>query len=172
MVVSVLSLISFAHPAQAQDKTELICLATNIYWEARNQSFAGQIAVGLVTLNRVRDFRFPDTVCDVVYEGPIKESWKTRQDPTLLEEQRVYYPKRNQCQFSWYCDGFADEFPINDYQAIHDSFLVAELLLDPEIKFVDITEGATHYHADYVSPEWAPTLEKTTTIDNHIFYRW
>jgi spore germination cell wall hydrolase CwlJ-like protein len=54
MVVSVLSLISFAHPAQAEEETELICLATNIYWEARNQSFAGQIAVGLVTINRVR----------------------------------------------------------------------------------------------------------------------
>ena len=171
MALSVLSLISFAHPAQAENDN-LTCLATNIYWEARNQSFAGQIAVGLVTINRVIDPRFPSTVCDVVYEGPMKESWKTRIQPLLPDSERVYYPRRDKCQFSWYCDGKSDEFPRYDYEAIHDAWVVAELLLNPEIKFVDITEGATHYHADYVNPDWAETLTKTTTIDNHIFYRW
>ena len=171
MVLSALSLTLCALPVQAEEDS-LTCLATNIYWEARNQSFAGQIAVGLVTINRVVDPRFPDTICDVVYEGPIKESWKTRIQPDLPDNERVFYPRRDRCQFSWYCDGKSDKFPHYDYESIHDAWVVAELLLNPEIKFVDITEGATHYHADYVSPEWSETLTKTTTIDNHIFYRW
>ena len=50
------------------------------------------IAVGHVTLNRVRDDRFPDNACDVIYEGPETESWKTRKDPNLPEEKRLYYP--------------------------------------------------------------------------------
>ena len=51
MVLSALSLTLCAPPVQAEEDS-LTCLATNIYWEARNQSFAGQIAVGLVTINR------------------------------------------------------------------------------------------------------------------------
>ena len=37
---------------------------------------------------------------------------------------------------------------------------------------IDITEGATHYHADYVLPDWAATKRKTIEIEDHIFYRW
>ena len=78
----------------------------------------------------------------------------------LPENERVYYPRRDRCQFSWYCDGKSDKFPHYDYESIHDAWLVAELLLNPEIKFVDITEGATHYHADYVSPDGQKHLQK------------
>ena len=38
------------------------CLAKNIYFEARNEPFAGQFAVALVTLNRVHDTAFPNTI--------------------------------------------------------------------------------------------------------------
>ena len=41
-----------------------------------------------------------------------------------------------------------------------------------EISFVDITDGALFYHADYVYPSWAKTKQRTTEIDDHIFYRW
>ena len=68
MVLSVLSLISCVHPVQAEEDS-LTCLATNIYWEARNQSFIAQVAVAEVTMNRVYDHRFPDTVCEVVKLG-------------------------------------------------------------------------------------------------------
>ena len=54
---------------------ELICLAMNIYHEARNQSIAGQMAVALVTINRVNDHRYPNTICEVVMEGPTRVSW-------------------------------------------------------------------------------------------------
>ena len=57
----------------------VMCLALNMYWEAKNQSMIGQLAVGQVVMNRVEDSRFPNTVCEVVYQGEHRPSWK---DPT------------------------------------------------------------------------------------------
>ena len=42
----------------------------------------------------------------------------------------------------------------------------------PNHELLDITDGATHYHADYVRPSWAKTKTKTIEIEDHIFYRW
>ena len=61
-----------------QVRRELDCLARNIYWEARSEPVEGMIAVAQVTLNRVAHKSFPDDICDVVYQGPTKASWKTR----------------------------------------------------------------------------------------------
>lgn len=44
------------------------CLAKNIYFEARNQSFDGQLAVAEVVLNRVSSDKFPDSICGVVWQ--------------------------------------------------------------------------------------------------------
>ena len=139
------------------------CLAQNIYWEARNQSFAGQVAVGLVTMNRVKDERFPDTVCQVVYQGPRRPAWKNP-DTTV--------PIRDKCHFSWYCDGKSDSWPKKDVTAINLAYDIAAMILDHKIHFLDITQGATHYHADYVVPAWSYSKEKTVEIDDHIFYKW
>ena len=88
------------------------CLAENIYFEARSDSVAGQAAVADVVINRMFDSRYPNTICKVVTEGPIRESWKTRQNPDLDDSERVYYPVRHRCQFSWYCDGKSDDIQI------------------------------------------------------------
>ena len=81
------------------------CLAQNIYYEARGSSRADQMAVSDVVLNRVKDSRSPNTICDVVYQGKQRPSWK---DPTKM------VMVRNMCQFSWYCDGKKDEPPEGD----------------------------------------------------------
>ena len=81
------------------------CLALNMYHEARGQGTAGLFAVSAVVLNRVNDKRFPNSVCEVIYQGPTRESWKTRQHKDLPDSKRQYYPIKNKCQFSWYCDG-------------------------------------------------------------------
>ena len=65
---------------------DAVCLAQNIYFEASVEPTAGKIAVGLVALNRMHDARYPDTICGVVKEGPVKESWKTKQ-PIVVERQ-------------------------------------------------------------------------------------
>ena len=80
------------------------CLALNMYHEARSQGTAGLFAVSAVVINRVNDSRFPNSVCEVVYQGPTRESWKTRQHKDLPDYKRQYYPVKNKCQFSWYCD--------------------------------------------------------------------
>ena len=116
----------------------------------------GQMAVGQVVLNRVEDSRFPDTVCEVVKEAvTYKNSNK---------------PVRWKCQFTWFCDGKKDEpnFESKTWSAALEN---ASILLTKTI-VLDITEGATHYHATYVRPAWAKTKTKTTRIDRHIFYRW
>ena len=141
-------------------ETAFICLALNTYHEAKNQSMVGQIATAQVVMNRVEDKRFPNTVCEVVKQGPTRPSW---------EDPDKEYPIKHRCQFSWYCDGKSD-VPKNE-KAWRKAQDVAFLVLYDKIK-VDVTEGATHYHATYVKPAWAKTKKRTTQIEKHIFYRW
>ena len=140
-------------------ETAFICLALNTYHEAKNQSMVGQIATAQVVMNRVEDKRFPNTVCEVVKQGPTRPSW---------EDPNKEYPIKHRCQFSWYCDGKSD-VPKNE-KAWRKAQDVAFLVLYDKIK-VDVTEGATHYHATYVKPAWAKTKKRTTQIEKHIFYR-
>ncbi len=141
-------------------ETAFICLALNTYHEAKNQSTIGQIATAQVVMNRVEDDRFPNTVCEVVKQGPTRPSW---------EDPEKEYPIRHRCQFSWYCDGKSD-VPKNE-KAWRKAQDVAFLVYYNKIQ-IDVTEGATHYHATYVRPAWAKTKTRTTRIEKHIFYRW
>ena len=152
-----------------ENRPELYCLAQNVYFEAKSEPLAGQYAVADVVLNRVNDTRYPNTICEVVREGPIKESWKTRQHADLPDHERIYHPIKNRCQFSWYCDGKADE--TRDSDAWRQAQIVAyKIVYDQKMR--GITEGATHYHADYVSPKWAKSIQLVGSISTHIFYRW
>jgi hypothetical protein len=74
---------------------EVVCLAENIYFEARAESYSGKAAVGNVTRNRVEDSRWPSTYCAVVQQGPKRESWKTKQHKDLADADRVYYPVKH-----------------------------------------------------------------------------
>ena len=141
-------------------ETAFICLALNTYHEAKNQSLVGQVATAQVVMNRVEDNRFPNTICEVVKEGPTRPSW---------EDPNKEYPIKHRCQFSWYCDG-KDDTPKNEI-AWRKAQDVAFLVLYNKIQ-LDVTEGATHYHATYVRPAWAKTKKRTTRIEKHIFYRW
>ena len=152
------------------DNTSVECLALNMYHEARGGGTAGLFAVSAVVFNRVNDSRFPNSVCEVVKQGPTRESWRTRQHANLPNERREYYPIKHKCQFSWYCDGKSDTpYNTKKYQEILD---LAEAIMYNELPFVDITDGALFYHADWVNPSWAKMKQRTTEIDDHIFYRW
>ena len=149
------------HDATQYLDKQATCLAKNMYYEARSQGLAGQLAVSLVVLNRVKDKRYPNTICEVIQQGPTRESWK---------KNGVFYPIKNRCQFSWYCDGKGDEpKDLTTYESLYN---MAVDLVYGDITVVDITEGATHYHADYVFPAWRKTKTKTIEIEDHIFYRW
>jgi spore germination cell wall hydrolase CwlJ-like protein len=140
----VMSVSRTAH--QVAEKDDLTCLAQAIYYEARGESEAGQRAVGNVVLNRVADPHYPKTVCDVVFQN----------------EQA-----HNRCQFSFACDGLADNPP--DTRAWRRARKLAAALMTSKRR--DDTGHATHYHATYVQPAWAATLEQTVDIGRHIFYR-
>ena len=73
------------------DNEELKCMAENIYFEGRAEPMMGKIAIGHVVMNRIEDQRFPDTICGVVKQGPVRESWKTRQHKDLAQKDRIYY---------------------------------------------------------------------------------
>lgn len=141
----------------AHEKTE--CLATNIYFEARGESYEGQKAVAFVTLNRVDSNKFPNDICSVVYQAKHSEWWAEHKDRLV--------PIRNQCQFSWYCDGKSDRIRnSSDYQRLYT--LAAEVITG---RHEDNTDGALWYHANYVRPDWRLAYAKTVDIDDHIFYK-
>jgi len=138
----------------AENEPEVWCLAQNIYYEARGSNLADQAAVADVVLNRVNDERYPNTICEVVKQG---------------EQHANGQMKRNRCQFSWYCDGKSD------YPRDKDAWAKAQQTAYMMFYYKDyrgITEGATHYHAHYVGPEWARDLQLIGRIGVHIFYRW
>ena len=132
---------------------QLTCLAKNIYHEARNEGMTGQRAVAWATLNRVHSDKYPDTVCEVVYQA-------------VLNEDGI--PLRNECQFSWFCDGKSDE--IENQAAWNVAEQIAVEVTNSYGKETDPTNGAFMYHAYYVEPYWATSYEKTARIDSHIFY--
>ena len=123
------------------------CLQQNIYFEARNQRLAGQVAVAWVTMNRVEAERYPNSICGVV--------WQDR-------------------QFSWTHDGLPDRPGRNvlEQRAWEDAGLIADVvLLDWARGRISPVERATHYHADYVNPYWADSYTQVAVVDNHIFYQ-
>lgn len=168
---------------QNKHHSEVQCLAENIYFEARAESFSGKAAVGNVTRNRVNDSRWPDTYCGVVTEGPVRESWKTKQHKDLADSERVYYPRKHRCQFSWYCDGQKDVIWANkektgvtiegNARAWRESVEVAIYILEVgKMRIVDNTDGAVYYYAhNLVYPYWAETKKLVGVLGNHTFMK-
>ena len=135
--------------------TELACMATAIYFEARGEPMVGQVAVAQVIMARVNDERYPNTICEVVKQG-YYYSW----DKTI--------PIRDKCQFSFWCDGKPET--IKDEDAYFWATEVAQAVMVGTL--YDTTQGATHYHAYYVQPSWSKKFTRTVRINDHIFYRW
>lgn len=124
----------------------LLCMTQAVYYEAGFEPIEGRRAVAQVVLNRMRHPAFPKSVCGVVYQGA--------REPV--------------CQFSFVCDGSLYRRPA--LGAWKEAERIAVAALDG---FVERSVGAaTHYHADYVAPYWAPRLAKISRIGAHIFYRW
>ena len=114
-------------------------------------------------MNRVASDIYPDTPCDVIFQGPHRKSWR---------DETVLYPVRDRCQFSWYCDGKSDKVSKEDqeereawFRAVKSSWEVLDGSYD------DLVDGALWYHADYVDPDWNKNKEITSIIGDHIFYK-
>ena len=159
---------------------EVMCLAENIYFEARAESYSGKAAVGNVTKNRVEDSRWPATYCEVVTQGPVRESWKTKQDPNL---KPIYYPIKHRCKFSWYCDGQKDVVWANyektgqtiegNARAWRESVQLAIYIVGVgQMSIKDNTKGAVFYYAhNLVYPHWADSKQYIGVLGNHTFMK-
>ncbi len=123
------------------------CLAEAIYFEARSEPEQGQAAVAQVVLNRVASGLYPTTICGVVYQN------------------RNRY---NACQFSFACEG--KSLRITEAESWQTATRIAEAVMDGKTYVSDVG-GSTHYHANYVRPRWARSLEKMDVIGHHIFYK-
>jgi N-acetylmuramoyl-L-alanine amidase len=122
---------------------QVYCLAENIYYEAASEPYEGKLAVAQVTLNRLDDDRFPNTVCGVVY-------------------QRT----NNTCQFTWTCREY---LPHKSRYEWEESLLIAKnALTHPLMHNIIADKKVLFYHAAYVNPKWK--LKRITKIGNHIFY--
>ena len=128
------------------NRRALLCLTQAVYYEAGYEPIDGRRAVAQVVLNRMRHPAYPKSVCGVVY-------------------QRNSTPV---CQFSFVCDGALLRAPAVAPWRAAEGIARAALA-----GYVERSVGsATHYHADYVAPRWAPMLSKVAKLGAHIFYRW
>jgi hypothetical protein len=131
----------------AEDRERaLTCLTQAIYYEAASEGVDGGRAVAQVVLNRMRHPGYPSSVCGVIYQGSDRTTG---------------------CQFTFTCDGSLLRAPIEALWT--RSRKIAEEALDGRV-FAPVGH-ATSYHADYVLPYWADSLDKTVQIGRHIFYR-
>jgi N-acetylmuramoyl-L-alanine amidase len=163
VMLGFLGYISLVHAEtpNMRDNDEINCLALNIYHEARSESLAGQYAVADVTLNRVVHGRFPSTICGVVKQAVLSQ-WGL--------DRGMSIPRKNMCQFSWYCDGLADE-PVETYSWLRAQDIARDMIFTK--KHRGLTEGSTHYHANYVNPKWSShsSMRLIGRIGDHIFYK-
>src|SRR5271165_4336903 len=126
---------------------ELRCMATAIYFEARDEPIKGQIAVAQVIMNRIRSPFYPKTICGVVYQGE---------------------RNRHGCQFSFTCTGKSNS--VREKPEWATAVKIAKQVIAGEV-WLDEVGYATHYHATYVHPQWRFELDKITQIGGHIFYK-
>ena len=131
-------------------ESSLLCLAVALYFESGNQSLVGKVAVGKVIFKRVEEqFRGDTTLCEVV---------------------------QHKGQFSFYWDGKPETIPKEnkvEVKAWEESYLVASAMLAEGgggAQFVDLTDGATHYHAAWMDsyPCWS-NPNYYIKIDDHMF---
>jgi hypothetical protein len=135
------------HEASLGYHAALDCLTQAIYYEAASETPTGQRAVAQVVLNRVRHPAFPSSICAVVYQGSERHTG---------------------CQFTFTCDGSLARKPSPRSWGTARTIASAALAgaVEPAIGM------ATHYHANWVLPYWAPQLDKLAAVGAHIFYRW
>lgn len=133
--------------AERVSRSELECLALNVYWEARSESDKHQQAIAHVTLNRLADPRFPKTICGIVHQSTDG--------------------RKRGCQFSWWCDRKSN-LP-KDGKAWQEALGNAKYALAH--RAADPTHGALFYHHKALHPRWAAKRQRTVRIESHIFYR-
>lgn len=120
---------------------ELRCLAGAVYFEARGEPLAGQLAVAQVIINRSEDRRFPGSYCSVVAQPGQFSFMRGRQMPAVREGTAAW------------------RRAVAIAQIAHKGMWESE------------AGNAVFFHARYVRPGWSRNKTRLAQIDTHIFYR-
>jgi len=132
---------------QNRSASDMDCLSTALYYEARGEGDSGMRAVAQVILNRVRHPAYPKTVCGVVYQGS---------------------HLRTGCQFSFTCNGAMRRGPSG--WVWQKAKAIAEDALSGHVYRTVGT--STHFHTKNVNPVWAGRLNRVAVVGTHIFYQF
>ena len=122
------------------NRKDIVCLAKNIYFEAGTEPMLGKLAVAQVTINRVKNGYWGDTICDVV-NAKDQFSWTNKDDLSIDKDSLTY----------------------------KDSLSAAKKAL-AERRRLRVLKHALFYHADYVRPNWVDHTQKIGKIGTHVFY--
>lgn len=147
--VFAVALVMYFSLTPRDDNRQLVCLALNVYHEARGEPMAGQYAVAEVTMNRVASSRYPNTVCEVVYE----KKW----DPIR---------RRFVAGFSW---TEFDSIANPQTETWRQAWDVAQTVYYK--RRVPKLEGVLYYHARRIRPSWARGIKPVARIGRHVFYK-
>lgn len=121
---------------------EIQCLQEALYFESRSEGKAGQLAVALVIMNRVRDKRWPNNVCDVVHQP---------------------------YQFSYYSDGKPEIY--HDKRAKSVAGVLAEMVFfGTVVDFTE--KSLYYYATWGETPKWDyGKIERVMSLDSHVFFK-
>ncbi|MEP2735283.1 MAG: cell wall hydrolase [Erythrobacter sp.] len=120
---------------------QMRCLAGAVYFEARGEPLAGQLAVAKVVMNRSDDRRFPNSYCGVVYQ---------RSQFSFVKGGRM--PRIRTGTAAW-------------------TRAKAIARIAHEDQWDSAAADSLYFHAKYVRPSWSRKKSRRATIDTHIFYR-
>lgn len=128
-------------PRDAALDDQLECLAGAIYFEARGEPLAGQLAVAEVIVNRAASGRFPASYCGVVMQKSQFSFVKRGRMPAAPTGSAIYRRAKAIAQIA------------------HRDLWNSE------------AKDALYFHARHVSPSWSGRREAAARIHNHVFYR-
>ena len=169
-------------PCHAEvNSKDLDCLARNIYYEAGLESEEGKVAVGLVTINRSNDYKYPKSICGVVNQKTVfsvpKTVTRVKEITTgvvfktvkKVKETQVVWSSRVVCQFSWRCENVR-KINYNDTRWTNSVAVAQELLDGGYQELRDKYADVEYFHEKHIHPAWARTKRQIIRIGGHIFY--
>lgn len=167
--------ITFSFTSKDED-----CLARNIFYEAGSEPEEGKVAVGMVTINRVKDGRFSNSICGVVNQRTVfvrnREIAKTEMvaagffgRPVAVVKKELVVQNVPVCQFSWACQ-FVRMPKVTD-ERWEESKRIARAILNEEYPQWEYKyQNAMYFHAAGIRPVWATQKAYVARIGGHKFY--
>lgn len=120
---------------------DMKCLAGAVYFEARGEPLAGQLAVAQVIINRTEDGRFARSYCGVVAQPGQFSFMRGGRMPQIRESSAAWARARAIAEIA------------------HKGLWQSE------------ADDAVFFHARHVRPDWSQRKQRLAQISTHIFYR-